>query len=77
MFSNKILCEGTYFFLLLTAESAEIAEIIFKNELHEFHECLFYFIPRPHLLGILFAIKPYFILFSYIYERTGAASRLK
>ena len=74
MFSNKILCKGTYFFLLLTAESAEIAEILFKNE---FHECLFYFLPRPYLLGILFAIKPYFILFSYIYERTGAASRLK
>lgn len=35
MFSNKILCKGTYFFLLLTAESAEIAEILFKNELHE------------------------------------------
>lgn len=36
MFSNKILCKGTIFFLLLTAESAEIAEILFKTNCTNF-----------------------------------------
>lgn len=36
MFSNKILCKGTYFFLLLTAESAEIAEILLKTNCTNF-----------------------------------------
>lgn len=45
MFSNKILCKGTYFFLLLTAESAEIAEILLKTNhtnclFHSFHSMI-------------------------------------
>ena len=72
MFSNKILCKGTYFFLLLTAESAEIAEILFKNELHELHELLVSFVSfDDHLMTRITRILIYsfddFILLSTNY----------